>query len=1528
MIVPENIDKVLADIDNKGITHPQFNGKLPSTGNNFLFDGLYPIQENFVEYAKKETSISESQKENADASVRKIFKEDKFYKDEFISGPKKVAKNKRGYTHLKSGPKIKFKAENTQFLEEKTPGITASVAKGLGLSLDQSIPKKDAFQKPATREQKDVITKEDVEILYPAAREQRSFNFTQAEVDAALQNDKRSREIIAKGLQPKEGEKVGIRLNLNVLKNTGIPIQTVHKGDNSNYKKVNGKAGFFSGQAINYAPAVTLKDVYFNTNQVGIYKIKNNITNKTPVASVDGQFQNVSLADTNFDGVEIRFNPMSGGLFVTVDGGKPVRSVEEATIVGHRVYARGKVEYFTESNQPKPFTPTQAWLDKNPSKKPAAREQKDVFKNNMSPTEIIIAGRENNFTDASIKDYLVKVRKETVKAVNELLSIKKDLFSKMPPSFGDVKKGAKSGARLYSRVLKRKAKLQGDNNLTNNEVMDKLIEFLQAQPEYIAEGQKGGLTVQQAKMESELQKETGIRPSKNMSGKIRAARQLIRNSNRTKKNLQAIKRELRNFVRASLPKDVYTKSEVMNLVRKITDADANNIDRLMDEVETFVMKRTIRDLEGKIDKLLDPKNYVKTQGKRKAGKGVSVEVAERLQRIANFVADYKNTGTAEALFKLNETLLSKFNDLAKKPEPTEAEIQEMVDLEIAMALVNSEIMRDNVDIRRINELDKAESALAELVEFGKTNLKEEINKAREKYQKEFAIAYQAIRNDKDILDMNDPETIEMLRDQEVLDKQDSNSKKVKTRLAKWSLSLKNLLASPFNALADLTTLMNHIDMMPGDLFGGELQTLVTDKIDASSRKFKGRMIAVEKVIINKLVDIYGKKWAKETRSLRESKPTGIIIENKAGKKELILSQNQMYYYYNQYKDSSNHPAFETTFGKNYVEVMEKITAQLDPRVKQFADWQVNELFPALYNEYNKTYRAIYRTNMPWNKFYAGMLYKDGQKEDSGVLNLLGDGNPFGTSVGSGSTIARQKNSKAILDMDGTDALFTYLRNMEYFSAYAESIRDVNKLFTNEYIKKTIVRLHGQDIYNKIETIIQRVASKGIQTQQSAKFLNWMNNAFILSRLGLNPLLMIKQLTSVFTYANDIGVVNWMKFGAGLANVPKMVRTWKEIGENSVYMQDRKYQSITKVIESYSDSAMQEFIPSPTKDKIVNMMMFFTKTGDKAAIMIGGMPNYLYYKDQALKQGKTEEQAIKEAIVKFERDTKRTQQSSDIQDKDVLQTGDPLYRALNMFLTTPKQYMRKEMQAFTNLNRKLMAWDRKAGKGTVGENVRTLAMYHVFMPVLFQFITNGMPGLLSDWEDEDEADLLRASIIGNLNALFIIGDAITALGDFATGKPWAGQAPRNTPIVAMALNIGKQWTRINTLKDPEKKADATKKMVYEMLSVGGIPASNIDKIANNVMELIDGGESPEKVIMRLLNYSEYQIKDKEKKKKKPKKAVKLTKKEMKLYDPEAYYQMMLEEKQYEAENYEYLYEQKLQKELDKRERQRMLNEMYR
>ena len=218
---------------------------------------------------------------------------------------------------------------------------------------------------PQTRKQK---VNEDVELLYPTTRQQRSFNFTQEQVDKALSSDKKSVEVLSKGLKPKEGDKVGVRLNLNVLKSKEIPIQTVHKGTNSKYKEVNGTSGFFRGEAIDYAPAVTLKNAYFNTDQRGIYKIKNGITNKTPVASVDGEYRKVLLDNTSFDGVEIKFNPMGSNLFVNAENNKPIRFVEEATVVGFRVYGRGKIEYFTEENKPKPYTPEE----------PQNRKQKDT----------------------------------------------------------------------------------------------------------------------------------------------------------------------------------------------------------------------------------------------------------------------------------------------------------------------------------------------------------------------------------------------------------------------------------------------------------------------------------------------------------------------------------------------------------------------------------------------------------------------------------------------------------------------------------------------------------------------------------------------------------------------------------------------------------------------------------------------------------------------------------------------------------------------------------------------------------------------------------------------------------------------------------------------------------------------------------------------------------------------------------------------------------------------------------------------
>jgi L-fucose isomerase-like protein len=164
------------------------------------------------------------------------------------------------------------------------------------------------------------------------------------------------------------------------------------------------------------------------------------------------------------------------------------------------------------------------------------------------------------------------------------------------------------------------------------------------------------------------------------------------------------------------------------------------------------------------------------------------------------------------------------------------------------------------------------------------------------------------------------------------------------------------------------------------------------------------MMALDTILKDKLKELFGKNWEKISRENAKPKVTGIIIDAEAIEKakkayeenpsrenkqklndayienELVISQNEAYYLYNQYKDPANSKSFENKFGPDYERIMQEITDVIDPRVKEFADWQVNELFPTLYEQYNAVYRKIFRVNMPWNEFYAGRIYREGVEQ--------------------------------------------------------------------------------------------------------------------------------------------------------------------------------------------------------------------------------------------------------------------------------------------------------------------------------------------------------------------------------------------------------------------------------------------------------------------------------------------------------------------------------------------------------------------
>ena len=1098
--------------------------------------------------------------------------------------------------------------------------------------------------------------------------------------------------------------------------------------------------------------------------------------------------------------------------------------------------------------------------------------------NETNVMKIINEARDNNFSRASIREVLIRNYNLTAKEADAALNIELDNLYQLPPSYGNI--GLKSGIKLFTNISNYANKLFG-KKLTEQEILTKTLEHLETRPEY-----KNATKEQQQQMYADTQKALGLKPTKDVGSKIRKLRNEISQRKKGKRDLQKIKRQLRNYMRQVLPVDIYNKSEVMKMVRKITDATEANIDMITNEVTEFATTKQVEFLKSTIDNILNGK-YETVQSGRKKGKIIDTDTKKRLENIKDNLM-VGPEATAADVIERNAKLNEEYKKLSEKINLTPDEENKMVDLMAAMSLNNAQLMLDN-DVNKVESLQRTEDMLAGILGEGRQVYKEQLEKAHQKYKDEFKQVYKAVTGLE--VDLDSPEGRQKMKDDARVLSRRAAAKEGRSKVVKYLSKVKSRLGSFFKSSESLAGLMEIIASAPGEIFGGAAKKLVYDKLNKSTIVFKKRMLDNRKMVLSKLKELHGRGWRGKMRKASAVKPTKVyadekrvaeaqkkydenptrtnkLLLRKTQKEEMVnLSDNQIAYLWMQYQDPANIPSFANpdniNFGPDHQRVMKqllestgaevvidkegKLKVEKSNVILDFADWQVNEFFPSLYAHYDATYQDIYRTNLPWNKHYGGRIYRTGIEPDP--LDLLGDKAVLNQQVGAASTKVRIKNDKPIQPTDQMDGLMTYLTDMEWFAAYGTQIRDINKLFGNPTMRRAIVDTHGESTMRLIDHHIKNIAARGINTSKGNNLVDWFNNLFIGTRLGLNPTIMIKQLTSIPTYANDIGVVNYMKYA--VKNKVQFLKVWKEIMKNSVYLKDRMSTDMRRTVENYSQSREVKFMPGIATSWWSNAMMAFVRVGDMGAIMLGGMPNYSYYKAQFKKNNPnaTDQQAIEYAIEKFENDTKNTQQSMDLQDKDFYQSSDAITRSLNMFLTTPKQYLRKEFSGLRNMYRG--AKNLEAGQFFTG--FKTFTMYHMMMPALFQFVSLGLPGLLRDRSEEDDEDMLRSIILGNFNALFIAGDLISGLADAAQEKQYADDMA-GIAVYDAVNEINKLYLRAQKLKDPEKKAEAMKLLNYrviELFAGGKVPVTNIARYVENLEKASRTGE-----ILPLLNYSNY------------------------------------------------------------------------
>jgi hypothetical protein len=320
-------------------------------------------------------------------------------------------------------------------------------------------------------------------------------------------------------------------------------------------------------------------------------------------------------------------------------------------------------------------------------------------------------------------------------------------------------------------------------------------------------------------------------------------------------------------------------------------------------------------------------------------------------------------------------------------------------------------------------------------------------------------------------------------------------------------------------------------------------------------------------------------------------------------------------------------------------------------------------------------------------------------------------------------------------------------------------------------------------------------------------------------IGANPVVYMKQLASIPAYMADMPIAEWNKEFIKVFNPIEFRRMYRTLTKSE--MLKMRYD---KGFERDMVLALQNVKPGKmiTGSNMFNNAMYaFTKMGDKQAIFVGGWPVYKYHLKQALKAGKSKEEAESIAMRKFEEASLRSQQASDVEDLGDFARRGSAYKLFTMFMTSPNQYYRMVAGGYRNLYYK---------RGSKSENLRKIFVGQFLLPTLFQFISNGF-----EWDDKDQA---MSVLLFPFSGLLFWGQGFEYLIRSAFNKAYP-MGP--VAIMTFIQDWGKSLKRMFNGKDltPEDTLKIVDSFIDGVSKVGGVPYGPATRTAKGIIKVAKG-----------------------------------------------------------------------------------------
>lgn len=592
-------------------------------------------------------------------------------------------------------------------------------------------------------------------------------------------------------------------------------------------------------------------------------------------------------------------------------------------------------------------------------------------------------------------------------------------------------------------------------------------------------------------------------------------------------------------------------------------------------------------------------------------------------------------------------------------------------------------------------------------------------------------------------------------------------------------------------------------------------------------------------------------------------------------KELPITMNQAIKVYMELQDPTLEASHESGYYKRNGELTELgqgIIDVLTPEAKAWGDWQINEFYPKLYTILNPIYREFYGRDMPYNSLYSPIFIENADKSRITDDDLLSR-QSFVSELKNGSLLSRVKHDKVLRLMDADQVLLSYVHNMTYWKNYSEPIRLLNSFVHNPEIRSAIKQnfINGDDHLKVLQKDVMDLMNRPTDAWMTAGTIKKIRNNILVASLALKIPVGIKQISAAPAFAEFIpmseipkytikSLVNWFGDKGNLALAKKL---W-----NDAYLQQRYGQGWDNVL---TEIMATDYHSVGNRSNWRGKTMFPIVGGDALSVFVGGIPVYRYAYDQAMKKYGPggEKMAEAEALHVFSRAVDDTQQSGLHFNLSQVQTANDFFKTMTMYKSAPMQYHRKVSAALRNLF---------SGRGTWQQNAKTIAIYHVVMPALFQWMANGFK-----WNTKDE---IQAGVLGNINNLFVAGDIIEGLINVARGEPW--KKYRISPILstyddaeAVVTHLpkihpsDKQRTKgvpPEYIEDVLKAAEGyewnmlelgkTLKYASKVLGAGlGLPVPGVTAIGQGIYDVATGqteGKSVGYKVQRILGSSDYTL----------------------------------------------------------------------